>query len=187
MSEDPDPSRPDSGLPDAPRIEVQIAVEDPVWHERLPELTGLIERVSRAALCHLEVRHAWGGSSELSVLLSDDRCAGELNRAYRSRDGATNVLSFAYHGDGCPASGPDVCLGDIVLARETIEREAAGQDKALSDHLSHLLVHGVLHLCGFDHQTDVEAGEMERLEREVLATLGIEDPYRLMPAAGPVA
>ena len=182
MREDPDPSHTGS-FADGP-IEIQITVEDPVWHDLVPGLADLIDRVLRAALDHDRTRDAGARASELSVLLSNDLRVREINHAYRSRDKATNVLAFAY-GDAGEAAPAD-CLGDVILARETIGREAAEQDKTVEDHLSHLLVHGLLHLCGFDHETDFEAEEMEALEREILAEIGIADPYRSAPALAQV-
>lgn len=182
MSDDPAPSP----------IEVQIAIEDPAWHGAVPKLVSLVEQVSCTALGHPAVRGSFGqshgSSGEISILLADDEFVRQLNKTYRARDLATNVLSFAYRETGLSAGNdgvsqePGTCLGDVALARETIVREAAAQGKALSDHLAHLLVHGVLHICGFDHESEVEAGVMERLEQEILAGLGIDDPYRDPPA-----
>jgi probable rRNA maturation factor len=112
---------------------------------------------------------------ELSVLLTDDEAVRELNRAWRGKDRPTNVLSF-------PApEGPDIPgprhLGDLALAFETLEREAREEGKALADHAAHLIVHGTLHLLGYDHETAGEAEIMEALEVKALATLGIADPY----------
>ena len=105
------------------------------------------------------------------VLLTDDDSVAELNEQFRHKAGPTNVLSFP-----APAN-PENLLGDIALAYGVCAREAAEQGKSLSDHLSHLTVHGVLHLAGYDHQTDDEAETMEDLERRVLAALGVPDPY----------
>jgi probable rRNA maturation factor len=116
-------------------------------------------------------------------MLTDDAEQRELNRTYRGIDAATNVLAFALSDfAGGPASaapaGSPVLLGDVVLAFETVAREAAEQHKTLAGHLSHLVVHGVLHLLGFDHRNDAEAEAMEGLEVEILKILGVPDPYR---------
>ena len=120
------------------------------------------------------------GPVEIAVVLADDAEVQGLNAAWRQQDKPTNVLSF-------PAMEPDdvlrqpvempVLLGDVVLAFETCAREAAEQGKPLAHHLAHLVVHGTLHLLGYDHETDEEAGIMEPLETHVLAGLGIADPY----------
>lgn len=108
---------------------------------------------------------------ELSVVLSDDAQVRVLNRDYRGKDSPTNVLSFPMP----PDSG---LLGDVVFARETLEREAAAQGKGFADHFAHLLVHGVLHLQGLDHQDDLSAEDMEAREVRALARLLIDNPYR---------
>jgi probable rRNA maturation factor len=93
-----------------------------------------------------------------------------LNARFRGKDAATNVLSF-------PAPGADAGLGDVALALGVCEREAAEQGKTLADHLTHLTAHGVLHLLGYDHESDAEAEAMEARERAILAGLGVADPY----------
>ncbi|WP_339858875.1 rRNA maturation RNase YbeY [Thalassospira alkalitolerans] len=120
---------------------------------------------------------------EVGVRLSDDASVRVLNRDYRGKDSPTNVLSFAALESADDAADfmmtPDMplILGDIIVARETCAREAAEQNKALINHLVHLTVHGTLHLVGYDHMVDDEAEEMEELERQILARLGIDDPY----------
>ena len=119
-----------------------------------------------------------GGITELSVLLADDAFVQTLNRKFRGKDKPTNVLSFP-HGAG----QADVLveearpLGDIALAHETLQREAKAQAKAFNDHLAHLVAHGVLHLLGYDHETEAEATEMEARERTILSRFNIADPY----------
>lgn len=121
---------------------------------------------------------------EVSVRLTDDAEVQTLNHQYRQKDKPTNVLSFpmvqpdlleglANSDDG------EVLLGDIVLARETCAREAEEKSVAFADHATHLIVHGTLHLLGYDHQGDFEAEAMEALERAILATLGVDDPYAI--------
>ena len=113
--------------------------------------------------------------AEISVLLGSDAEIRELNRRFRSRDKPTNVLSFPSGAAPWPGGAPP--LGEIALAGATVRREAAEQGKTMHDHLCHLVVHGTLHLLGFDHRTDQEAVRMERLETRCLATLSIADPY----------
>lgn len=120
---------------------------------------------------------------EVSVTLSDDASVRDLNRDYRGKDAPTNVLSFAALESDDGASefdlAPDMplILGDIIIARETCQREAHEQNKPLLHHLLHLSVHGTLHLVGYDHMVDDEAEHMEQLERHILAGMGIDDPY----------
>ncbi|MEP0944817.1 MAG: rRNA maturation RNase YbeY [Rhizobiaceae bacterium] len=111
---------------------------------------------------------------EVSLLFTDDEQVHQLNKQYRQQDKPTNVLSFAAQESGGPVT---TILGDIVLARQTIEREAREQDKSNHDHLAHLVIHGFLHLLGYDHETEDEAVVMESLESQILAKLGIADPY----------
>lgn len=122
-----------------------------------------ISEVVNVALLGFEVEE-----TELSVVLADDGFVQNLNRDYRDKDKPTNVLSF-------PQDSP--MLGDVVLAYETVKREAEEQDKAFEDHVAHLLVHGVLHLLGYDHENDEDAEEMEALEVEILNGLVIANPY----------
>jgi len=110
----------------------------------------------------------------LSIVLTDDAEQQQLNREWRGIDKPTNVLSFPQIEPFGPLNG---IIGDIVLARETLEREAAELGKPLTDHFSHLVVHGFLHILGYDHIEEAEALEMEGLETRILATLGIPDPY----------
>lgn len=114
------------------------------------------------------------GVAELSIVLTDDAEQQELNREWRGIDKPTNVLSFPQIEPFGPVSG---ILGDIVLARETLEREAADLQKPLTDHFTHLVVHGFLHILGYDHMEEGEALEMEGLETQILGSLGIPDPY----------
>ena len=110
----------------------------------------------------------------MSILLTDDAHQRILNRDWRNIDNPTNVLSFPQLEPFSPVSG---LLGDISLARETLDREAADLGKTFSDHFVHLVVHGFLHLLGYDHIDDDEALQMEGLETQILAALGIADPY----------
>lgn len=151
-------------------LEIDIKIEADAWVEELPQLVGLVDLSAAAAVaaCDFEC-----GNAELSILMTDDAEMAELNRAWRGGHGATNVLSFP--GD---LGGPGrFLLGDVVLALETIVAEATEANISLADHLTHLMVHGVLHLLGYDHKTDAEADKMEALEREILQSLDIPDPY----------
>ncbi len=115
-----------------------------------------------------------GGVAELSIVLTDDAEQQVLNRDWRGIDKPTNVLSFPQIEPFTPIAG---ILGDITLARETLEREATELGKSFADHFTHLVVHGFLHILGYDHIEDADALVMEGLETQILASLGIADPY----------
>ncbi|MDD2989095.1 MAG: rRNA maturation RNase YbeY [Zoogloea sp.] len=124
------------------------------------------------------LRAAEPGAARVTVRIVDEEEARELNRDYRGKDYATNVLTFAYgEGDDMPLPEGLPLMGDLVLCRQVVEREAAEQGKALDAHYAHLSVHGMLHLQGFDHLEDAEADDMEARERQILASLGYADPY----------
>ncbi len=175
MSDDPD----SPSSPDTPRISIAVTVLIPAWRDTLSEAESLARRAARAALAAAEEGMAPAGEAEVGLVLADDATLGRLNRQYRGVEGPTNVLSFAAsEGSAPPSSGP-LLLGDVVLAYETVRRESEEQGKRLSDHLCHLVVHGVLHLLGYDHGTEAQAAAMERLEIAALAGLGVSDPYVL--------
>jgi len=147
---------------------IEVEVEDPAWSEALPDAEAIANRAAAAALL---AGGAGDEASDVTVLLSDDGVVAALNEQYRGKPGPTNVLSFPAPESAQPH------LGDLALAFGVCTREANDQGKPLAHHLSHLVAHGVLHLLGWDHQTDDEAEAMERLEREILAGLDIPDPY----------
>jgi len=181
MSEDgPSPRREAPAA--APELDVDILRHSKAWKARaIGDAT--VELAAHAALALAPPLK--DARFELTIVLTGDAEIRDLNRTWRGKDQPTNVLSFpagdvpydaasvdanAIH-DGC------VPLGDIVIAFETTEAEAAEKALPLSDHLSHLVVHGTLHLLGLDHQGDADAEQMEGLERQALASLGISDPY----------
>jgi len=147
--------------------ESPVAVEFACAREDLPaaeELRGW----ARAALA------AAGAPAALDIRVVDEPEGTELNRRYRHREGATNVLSFPFEAP--PGAASDL-LGDLAICAPVVRREATEQGKSVVAHLAHMVVHGTLHLLGFDHQQEREAQEMEQREREILATLGFPDPY----------
>jgi len=161
---------------------VEVSVHCDGWLAACPGAGGLAATAARATLSHAAEPLA-SATLILGVILTDDAEQRRLNRAYRGRDAATNVLSFALADLAADRSSPvpsgmPVLLGDVVLALATVEREAEEQQKPLADHLSHLVVHGVLHLLGFDHQAEAAAAAMEAREVEILQVLGVPDPYR---------
>lgn len=162
-------------MSDDTTIEVDVLVEADLW-SAIPEAAELVTRAVLAAcagaLSEYEIDI---DGHEIAVKLTDDGAIRALNRDWRGKDYATNVLSFPT--PEMARAGGDPHLGDIAIAFETLEREALAEGKPLADHLAHLAVHGTLHLLGYDHEVAEEAEEMEAMERLVLAGLGVPDPY----------
>lgn len=157
----------------AVRTRVDVRAEDARWSAGWPSAASLCRKAARAAL-----RRGLNGRAqavELCLVLSSDARVRLLNRIWRRQDKPTNVLSFPA-ASAAPAGAP-LLLGDVVLARETIRREARAQGKAADDHLQHLVIHGVLHLLGHDHVRAADAAAMERLEVAILTGLGVPNPY----------
>lgn len=161
--------------------EIEVISLCAAWNRLLPDAKDLARRVALQALARgaSKAVFALPEQVELSIILADDAEQRRLNHVWRGVDRSTNVIAFPGWTPGAPApSGAPLLLGDIVLAFETVAHEADEQDKTLADHFGHLIVHGVLHLLGYDHASDMEAVEMERLETSILAELGVADPYR---------
>lgn len=161
--------------PETMSLDLDLRAQSRRW-QAVGNLASLRAVISEALAAGLAVapRKPMAGA-ELSLLLTDDKRIRTVNRDWRGFDKATNVLSF-------PAAPPErisasPLLGDIVIAFETVEGEARAEGKDIADHLRHLVIHGLLHLLGEDHETDDEARRMEALEVEALASLGIADPY----------
>lgn len=142
---------------------IDIEIEDAAWVAALPEAEALARSAAAATLGALP--------RTVALLLTDDASVRDLNARFRGQDKPTNVLSFP------AATNPEHLLGDVALAFGVCAGEAHDQGKPLGDHLQHLVAHGVLHLLGYDHMDDAEAEEMEGLERQILAGLGVPDPY----------
>jgi probable rRNA maturation factor len=160
---------------------VSLTIDSAAWQAVVADPEELCRQVISATLRHAAPA-TWRDAAEVSVLLCDDARIRALNRSWRGQDRPTNVLSFPaleLDPERAPPASPrhPLLLGDVVLAAETVHSEAAAQGKRPADHLRHLLVHGCLHLFGHDHQAPGEALRMERLERLILAELGIADPY----------
>jgi probable rRNA maturation factor len=149
-----------------------MVVESKLW-EGVAKPKAIVKRSVAAAAAAIVFREA----DEICVTLTDDASIQALNRRWRHQDKPTNVLSFP--AAPSPASDAPRFLGDIVLAFETIEREARAQGKTIDEHLAHLVVHGVLHLLGYDHAKRAQAQLMEGLETRILATIGVADPYAI--------
>jgi probable rRNA maturation factor len=170
-----------------PKLTVDVLLDEPAWLEALPahdaaSLTRRLRSTARRALA-IAVAERWRGSSvghACCLVLGSDRQVRRLNRDYRGKDKPTNVLSFAALDSGKPSRRETWQLGDIVLALGVIRKEAKAQKKDLEAHLMHLVIHGVLHLLGYDHEMDDEAERMEGLEIAALKRLGIDNPYLTM-------
>ncbi|MHA6299670.1 rRNA maturation RNase YbeY [Devosia sp. CAU 1758] len=156
-------------MPSLPPLEIAVIRNADGWPEHFDLLA---EKAVLAALAGAGARVK--GAAEISVLLTNDVEQRELNAQWRGKDSATNVLSFPQIEPFGPVMG---LLGDITLARETLEREALDLGKSLDDHFTHLMVHGFLHILGYDHIDEDQALQMEGLETQILAGLGIDDPY----------
>jgi probable rRNA maturation factor len=159
---------------------IDIASSRLGWKRVCPDAERLAREAARAALAAGIPAMGLAPSArvELSIMLADDAQQRQLNRTYRRQDVSTNVLAFPAWKPGFhPAPGAPLLLGDVVLAFETVAREADEQGKPFADHFRHLIVHGVLHLLGCDHRTEAEAAAMERLEISILGELGVPNPY----------
>mgnify|MGYP002622981344 CR=1 FL=1 len=150
-------------------LEIDIVRQAGDWP---PALDALAERAIAAAIKGSGIAPV--GPVEVSVLLTDDASQQALNARWRNKDQPTNVLSFPQREPGDPVTG---LIGDLSLAHETLEREASGLGKSFEAHFVHLVVHGMLHLLDFDHQTRAEALAMEARETDIMAQLGYDDPY----------
>jgi probable rRNA maturation factor len=154
----------------SPALVPDIRIDAAAWDAQ-PDSEAVVRRALAAAAAMLE-----DSAGEVAVLLTDDAAIRRLNRDFRGFDKPTNVLSFPAPDGPGPDGAPET-LGDIAIAFETTAAEAQQEGKPFADHLGHLAIHGLLHLFGYDHETDAEAEEMEALEREILASLGVPDPY----------
>lgn len=152
-----------------PIIDLQIATEN---NENLPSLEQFTQWVQRA-LAH-EAQTEDFPETEITIRIVDEAESHELNLTYRGKDKSTNVLSFPFE---VPEGIELPLLGDLIICRQVVEKEAQEQQISLESHWAHLAIHGTLHLLGYDHIEDVEAEEMEGLETEIMQSLGFEDPY----------
>jgi probable rRNA maturation factor len=151
-------------------VRVEVIVRSARWRKR-PTAQATVRRAVLAAAQAVSTPRA-----ELAIVLADDSAIQALNRDWRGKNAPTNVLSFPAAGPGgAPAASP--YIGDVIIAYQTVAREAADEAKPFHHHLAHLAVHGFLHLLGYDHERDDDAETMERLERRILKRLAIPDPY----------
>ncbi|MEO0637712.1 MAG: rRNA maturation RNase YbeY [Pseudomonadota bacterium] len=155
----------------APRFDVLI--EDDGWGRHIGDAQAVCEQALRLTLPQ-------NADTEVSFLFTSDEAIRKLNADYRGKDQPTNVLSFPMVQIAADDPFPPM-LGDVIMARQTVQAEAEQLGITMHDHIMHLLIHGLLHLTGHDHEDDDEAEMMEAKERELLASIGIADPYEVTP------
>jgi probable rRNA maturation factor len=153
---------------------VEVAAPCPGWRRACADATTVVAEAARLTLRRGEAPAA----AIVEITLADDAEQQFLNHSWRGKDAPTNVLAFPVADPATPApDGAPLLLGNVVLAFETVRREAVEQQKSLADHLRHLVIHGVLHLLGYDHITLAETATMEAKEIAILAELGVPNPY----------
>jgi probable rRNA maturation factor len=158
-------------MPEAHPIDIDI--KEPLWEEAVDDIEACVTAMAQSLYQYMGLS---ASVIELSVVLADDAFVQDLNKQYRHKDKPTNVLSFPATEDIFEVDD-FLLLGDVVISYQIIEREAVEQSKSFKAHMVHMLVHGLLHLLGYDHQEEDQAQEMEKLEIEFLKTQGYENPY----------
>jgi probable rRNA maturation factor len=159
-------------------LAVSIAIEDTEWQTEIPDIESMAE--DTVAYSIKAVRPEWLKSArpvEIGLLFADDATLHALNRQFRHIDRPTNVLSFPANDIAHPASDMPLPAGDIAISFQTVKAEAQRDSKTVKDHTRHMIVHGVLHLLGHDHEDAREAEIMESIESEILAGFGVDNPY----------
>ena len=160
----------------APDVDVSILYQP--WQDTDFNAVTIAERVISTALHYANLPESAAQKRiEISIALVSDESIRQLNREFRNKDKPTNVLSFEFEGGASLHEMSEYPLGDIVIAYETIEREAIEQEKSFESHYTHMILHGFLHLLGYDHIKDDEAEAMEAKEIEILREIGVENPY----------
>ncbi len=163
-----------------PQLDISLLIEEDRWLDAVPEVETLAEKLIRAVLNATEQWPEDAGVVSVSLVLGNNEFIQQLNAEYRDKDKPTNVLSFpAYElepGEPLP-SEDELVVGDIIFALETIEDEAKDQQKTLEDHMAHMIIHGMLHLLGYDHIDEADAEMMETLEINLLQQYSIANPY----------
>lgn len=163
-------------------LDIDFEVQDSAWEEKLENLTDWSIKVAKEALHKIGLTK-YVDHIELSIILTDNSSIQKLNLQYRGKDKATNTLSFPAQDikvnqlELFKFQDKFIMLGDIIFAHKIVEDEALNQGKLFNNHFAHLLIHGILHLLGYDHQSEKEAMIMENIETEILSTLSIKSPY----------
>lgn len=158
-------------------LQIDVAIQDPAWNEIAGIESLVLSTVRTAMQMAVKPKDIQGKKLEISFLLANDDLTHVLNREYRQKDNPTNILTFAALDSEEPL-GPDIIsLGDVILSYQTIDREAKNNGVFLRDHVTHLVVHGTLHLLGYDHINDDDATNMETTEIRILEKLGVQNPY----------
>jgi probable rRNA maturation factor len=167
-------------------LEVSVSVYDASWTQDDYGISKLCSDAAIAAFDAIRTNQPHTEPCEVSIVLADDVFVADLNKKYRDRQGPTNVLSFAgLDGNdletaldsGLPGGMP-LMLGDVIIAHGVVQHEAVEMQIPVNNHLRHLVVHGILHLMGYDHENDDDAREMEGLETSILCNMGLDDPYK---------
>lgn len=165
------------------QLKVDVDAASKKWARAFPKMNAKIEQAAAIAFTMAKKPAAFKKRSfDITITLTSDATIRKLNRDYRGKDKPTNVLSFpqldlSSKQKFVAIPGVPIPLGDVVLAFETVKRECKGQDKNIENHTLHLVVHGVLHLLGYDHMNSKDATAMENLERNILDAMGYTDPY----------
>jgi probable rRNA maturation factor len=165
-------------------IEIDVSISDPAWEDSCDDCEAIVTKAIEAVFQHSPVAKKLIAENilpEVSVVLANDDLVHTLNRDYRDKDKTTNILSFAMldtdDGWQSPKHAGPCALGDLILAYETVKREAEEEKKTFNSHLTHLVIHGTLHLLGYDHIQDDDAEIMETLEIQILSGFNIGNPY----------
>jgi|TARA_B110000438_G_scaffold299176_1_gene348844 probable rRNA maturation factor len=167
-------------------LHIDVTVDCSQWNDILPGAPTLARNACYAVFNKVRTVSS-DQIAEVSILLSNNVLVRSLNSEYRNRDEPTNVLSFPNAINETPLTSLPLLLGDIVVAFETLVSEASAENKSKSDHLCHLIIHGMLHLLGFDHQVPAEADIMENIEINILQNLNVANPYQVRASKGGVS
>ena len=167
-----------------PTITPELLIRCSLWHDAFPDIEAITDTICQHITAYVPLHDAFS-VYEISVLLTDDAEIQQLNREYRDKDKPTNVLSFPLFDHDMPldqlfggeAFEGGITVGDVVISFDTIQKEAGEQNKLLNDHYAHMLIHGILHLFGYDHIEAEDAEQMESLEVDILKFLSISNPY----------